>query len=441
MAEYRIRSTDGNNSDNGSSWPLAKLDLAGFAAVDAAGDTCYVSQNHAESTATSVVLSFAGTASAPTKIICVNDSADPPISDATSATLTITGNAVSWQFSGNLYVYGLNIINGGTGNSGIWMHNGVREKQLWEKCTLQLTAGTGGIFVNAGSSVQGEIEWKEMGVRFGSTSSLGIQTNGDHFRWVGGSVLSGSPTPVALINPGTARQAEIELRNLDLSNLSSGFYLVTAGSTSHVVACDCKLPASWTGDLHNGAMTAGARIEMWNCDSGNTKYRLRVREFSGELRDETTLVRAADAGDWADGTELSWKIATTSSANFHVGRFRSPTLHYINDVVGSAITLSVDILRDSAAGLTNEDIWLEARYPGSSDTPLGSSVSGARGIVASPAAHPSSSSTWTATGMSNPNKQRLELTMTPQQAGLIYVEIVSAKGSMTVYAEPIVRSV
>jgi hypothetical protein len=58
MANLYVRSTDGNNSDNGTTWALAKATVAGVAAIDAAGDTIYLSQDHNETTASSVSLSW-----------------------------------------------------------------------------------------------------------------------------------------------------------------------------------------------------------------------------------------------------------------------------------------------------------------------------------------------------------------------------------------------
>src|SRR5574340_915503 len=95
MANIYVRSTDGSNTDNGTTWELAKLDLSGAAAIDAAGDNVYLSQVHAESTATAVSLYFAGTVGNPTKIVCVNDGAAPPTAVAITATVTVNSRLPS----------------------------------------------------------------------------------------------------------------------------------------------------------------------------------------------------------------------------------------------------------------------------------------------------------------------------------------------------------
>jgi hypothetical protein len=434
MANRYGRSTDGSNSDSGASWALAKMDLAGLAAIDTADDFIYLSHVHAESTATTITLAFAGTGAAPTKIICANDSAEPPTSTATTATVTVTGSAVAIQCSGNLYCYGVNWINAGTGNSGIWQHNGVREKQAWEKCTFQLTAGTGSIFVNAGSSVSGDVAWKNCDVRFGSSSSGGIQLSGDAFRWEGGSVLSGSATPAALFTFGTPRQNVAEMSGVDLSNLGTGFYFMAAGNAGRLIVSNCKLPAGWTGDLHNSTMTLGARVELHNCDSADTNYRFRVKDYCGEARDETTLVRSGGASDGT--TPISWKITTNANANPYIGRFELKLPPRWNDTTGSAINVDVDILHDSVTPLTDGEVWLEVQYMGNSGVPLSSFIADAKALLDTAAAQASSSATWTTTGMSNPNKQKLSVTFTPQEKGYIQAKVIAAKSSYTLYVDP-----
>src|SRR5690349_19716487 len=109
MASTRyVRSTDGSNSDNGTTWALAKATIAGLDAIDTAGDTLWVSQVHAESTSSAVTLSFAGTAAAPTKLMCGNDATEPPTAPATGATVALSGGiGNSLTFGGYLYAYGI----------------------------------------------------------------------------------------------------------------------------------------------------------------------------------------------------------------------------------------------------------------------------------------------------------------------------------------------
>src|SRR3990167_9113060 len=93
---YYVRSTDGSDADTGLTWALAKATLVGALAVAAAGERIWVSQAHAETQASAMTLTSAGTEALPVEILCGNDAAEPPTALATTATVTTTGaNALS----------------------------------------------------------------------------------------------------------------------------------------------------------------------------------------------------------------------------------------------------------------------------------------------------------------------------------------------------------
>ena len=48
MSNIYVKSTTGNNVNNGSSWALAKLNLSSGLAISSPGDNIYVSQSHNE---------------------------------------------------------------------------------------------------------------------------------------------------------------------------------------------------------------------------------------------------------------------------------------------------------------------------------------------------------------------------------------------------------
>ena len=101
-----LRSTDGNDGDDGTTWALAKATLVGSLAVVDVGGTVFVSQVHAETQASNMILTSPGTAADPVEIICGNDAAEPPTAVATTATVTTTGTA-DIVFSGFAYIYGI----------------------------------------------------------------------------------------------------------------------------------------------------------------------------------------------------------------------------------------------------------------------------------------------------------------------------------------------
>jgi len=118
--------------------------------------------------------------------------------------------------------------------------------------------------------------------------------------------------------------------------------------------------------------------------------------------------------------------------------FVSQTFSIYNTATGASKTLTIPILHDSATNLQDDEIWVRARYLGNSSYPLVTEVTDRRaGILTSPADQTAdTASTWTTTGMTNPNKQKLEVTFTPQLEGVIEFEICLGKPSYTVYVDP-----
>jgi len=443
MATIYVRSTDGSNADDGSTWALAKLDLAGAAAIDAAGDVIYVSDNHAESTAASISITLAGTAASPVRIICGDDAAEPPTAVASAGTVTTTGTS-NITLSGFAYVYGLT-FNLGSSTGGPYMLVGsgsVAEKQVYESCNFQVVASGAACRLDigsGGSTGPSCIVWNNCGVKFANASqALGV--TGARFEWRGGSIISGSTANTAGLFRAPANKAKRVAHALvecvDLSNLGAASYIFDAANAPivHGVLRNCKLPGSWTGGLVTGTIEPGARFEMWNCDSADTNYKLWIETYAGSVRDETTIVRTGGASDGT--TAFAWKMVSTANAEYPVWPLVSPDLMYWQETVGGSITVTVEVVTDGVT-LTNEEAWLEVEYLGTSGNPLGVVASDAKAdVLASAANQTSSSVTWTTTGLSSPVKQALAVTFTPQEKGMLIARVMLAKASATVYVDP-----
>mgnify|MGYP003441372921 CR=1 FL=1 len=433
MANIYVRSTDGSDADNGSTWALAKATLAGAAAIDAAGDNIYLSQSHAESGG-AVTAVFAGTMANPVKIIAGNDGAEPPT--AVSAASLISSSSIT--LSGSYYLYGLTLQ---SATSILPNAQATSNSVTLDHCSL-ITTGTGGSsFFSIGSTnnVTQKAVLLDCTYKFSGSSNSGCATAGV-VEIKGGSFVSGTSTPSAGIFGGAATDrtgAQLLIDGLDMTNLASTVSIFrTFISPGLFQIRNSKLPASWSGSLCNATpLATGQRFEMHNCDSGDTNYRLWVQEYSGSIKTETTLVRTGGASDGTTGYSLV--MATTANANASVAPLVSPEVSIWNDTTGGSKTVTVEILHDSATNLTDGEIWLEAQYLGTSGLPLGSFISDAKAdILATAADQSASSETWTTTGMSNPNTQKLSVTFTPQEKGYIQAKVYLAKASKTVYVDP-----
>lgn len=441
MANIYVRSTDGNDADNGSTWALAKATLAGAAAIDAAGDTIYVSQAHAETPAANTSYSFAGTHSNPVKIICGNDGVEPPTAISTSATITCGAGNYTFTINGSFYCYGLSLTAGSVSNGGHALGNApaLGEVQMYEKCQFKMAATGASAYLYIGSTASEPpfVTFKDCDVSFGvATSGVGLATA--KFVWNGGSILAGSVALTSLFKSyGGGRVITALVSGVDLSNLGATAALVTAGSVRGTLITfrNCKLPASWSGVLFSGTFTPLDRIEMYDCDNADTNYRLWIEDYNGSIKHETTLVKTGGASDGTTG--LSWKMATSAAANYPTSPLESGEIAVWNDTTGAAKTLTVDILHDSVTNLTDAEVWLDVQYLGTVGFPLGNFISDAKAdVLAAAAAQTASSATWTTTGMTNPNKQKLSVTLTPQKKGYYIAKVKLAAASKTIYVDP-----
>lgn len=430
MATIRVRSTDGNDADDGTTWALAKATLTGAAAIDAAGDTIAVSSVHAESTAAALNFAWGGTLAAPTRILSVNDAADPPTALAAGATVTTTGaNAIQLASSANAYVYWSGItFNCGTGTSAANItFNG---RHLLDDCSLFLVNTNAGSSINLSTSFAEMVNCKFKFADVGQTIKFSTGSDRTHFIQ-GGQVVSGGANITTLLAPTGSGGGVINLEEFDFSALSASVDITaTAVVNVGVDLRFCILPASWTGSLNSAVPGIGSVFDMYSCWSGATEIIWRRKLRAGEGRDETTLVRTA--GGKHRGVGVSLKCDTNADAEYPLNTF--DTLQFAAQVtaaqVGSPVTATVEILHDSATAMTDADIWLTVVGP--EDEVNSDQVAD---VFATPANQAPSSATWTTTGMANPNTQKLTVTWTPAKAGVVLGTVSIAAASKTVYVD------
>lgn len=439
MANIYVRSTDGNNSDSGATWALAKSDVTGAAAIDAAGDNIYLSSAHAESTAAAVSFALAGTAASPTTVMSVSDAAEPPTTYTTGASITTTGTSnISWTVTSGI-VLGVTMNCGtSTGSPAIQAPLTTGGKIRFVDCAFNMNAigSSGAPIYLSGSSGQVEVI---NGTVYFSASGQTVRNNisaGSRLTWIGGGIASGSTSPNNLV---TVSNSYSELAALDLSNGGSSMNIFAAGNNTgtHSIRSS-KLPSGWSGSLVSGTVGQGERFLLYNCDSGDTHHQMQVVTYAGNIISETTYVRSSHVGNGE--TPISWKMVTTANADELTNILRSPDPMLVwipSAYVGVSKTITGQILHDSATALTDAEIWLEVEVYDNSGFPLATLRSDHRAsLLATAANQTSSSDTWTTTGMTNPNKQKLEVTFTPQEIGFCLAYYCMAKPSYTVYAGP-----
>lgn len=438
MANLYVRSTDGNNADNGTTWALAKATFAGVAASEAAGDKIWFSQAHSESTASAVTAAISGTAASPTYLLCGDDSAEPPTALANTALIVTTGaSTITLNSAVSLYAYGLNFKAGsGATSASINLSAFSNRFIIWEDCGFEVGGSTGGnITLGSGGGTTKAINCR---FKFAATNSVVGVSSGAHAVLEGGSVLSGSANLTNLFVLDNISDAVIT--GFDLSSLHAAVNIFQGATGGRGVIRDSKLPASWTGSLATSLAYQSDRFSLYNCDSGDTNYRLWVEAYPGSIKQETTIVKSGGASDGT--TALSWCMTSNANAKLPTVVLMTDEIMVWNETVGSAVTATVEVVHDSqgsgtSSRLKDDEAWLEISYLGTSGVPLGTRATDFKAsMIAAGADQADSSVTWTTTGLTTPLKQKLEVTFTPQEKGFVIARVCVAKASITVYVDP-----
>ncbi len=443
------------NSDGTVTWTLRKCstwnnahifvanvtkDTSGTGKTNA-GDTIYIGDEHNETTAASITIQAPVSLILPSRYLCVNDTGDPssPSTLATSARVAITGSSVILTVSGYSYWYGVQFTAGDGANRGTINVGGsstVSGETSMDACQLNILGTSVLSQINLGSTaVTGEpyATLNNTTMSFGHASQA-CQVSGQVVWKNTPSALSGT-LPTNLFTATVTAFLTVDGVDLSAMTSSNAISIGTLAVPVLIKLTNCKLGSGALLARNQPVNPGGVELNVINCDSGATNY-ITERDYLGvKQTTETTLVRSGGASDGT--TPISWKLVSDANVNFPFPFTTFPIVLWNNNS-GSSKTATVEILHDSATALKDDEIWLECEYLGASGSPLGSFVSDRKAdILATGADQTSSAVTWTTTGMSNPNKQKLSVTFTPQQKGPVKAVVYLAKPSKTIYVDPI----
>lgn len=435
MTAYYVRS-GAAGAGTGADWANAYTTLSAAMNSKAAGDTFYVSEDHNESAAAQLVLSFPGVLGNPVKVICVNHLGSVPPASADLRTTGVISNtgANNIVMSGAAKLQGLTLNNGtGVGSTSFVLGSAANSHLIFENCALKLVAsGAGSTFLlGNGGFVGSVVELINTPLSFAATGQK-VTNAGVSFKWRDtlSALLGTIPTTLFDWN-GAARSGIFELNGIDLSAAGAGKTLFGNSATNCGVArvVDCKINASVT-KASTPSSPGGQEIDFVRCDSSGVNYSTSLVRYAGTLDHETAIVRTGGASDGT--TPISWKVVTSANANL-LEPFVCPPIAIWNDVSGSLVTATVEGVWGGGAVPNDDEIWIEVEYLGSSGSPQGSFVNDSKAdILAAGTGQTGSSETW---GGST-TKFKLGVTFTPQQKGWILARVKAAKASSTFYIDP-----
>lgn len=420
-------------------WTGAYSTLQAALAVAVGGDLIHVAQGHAQTQATSLTLTSAGTAANPVVIVCENTTTGEYV--PFGASVTVTGSS-SMTIAGSLDVYGLN-FNTGTGAVNVtWTAcNTAQDFQRFTDCNINIPASGTTARTNAGPSTNSATRlWVlrncNLSIANASSASSGcISLSTARLEMYGGSVVAANAANLVAPNPGLGRATIALFVGVDLSGLKSDVTLVDSDSDAAVQVefIECKLPSGWSGDLVSPTLQVGEGATMWNSDSGASNFRMRRRQYAGRCYSNSGVYRDASGTGDGGATRYSWHIEAETPAKRNGVHVETPWMMAWNDETGVSKTVTVEIA--SAATKTTAEVWLEVRYLGASGAPLSTVLrTGVSNPLAAASNHTTSSEAWTGSGTSV--KQKLSATFTPQMKGLVLARVCAA-ASLFVDPDPV----
>lgn len=449
MTAYFVNSTAGG-ANTGADWTNAFVLISSASTAAVNGDTVWVGDNHAETTAGSLTLSWAGGSGTPVYVYCVDHTkASPGAGDLkTTGSISTTGASVL-NIRGTAYFYGLTFKTGnGASDAAMSLLDGSSgaKMQIYDNCSLQ--CGSTSNSLNSGivfgtSNDQGAnillnnttMVWGAAGQRFLLRNVNVIWKN----------TASALPaTVLTTLIDGTATATgscgTIVFDGVDLSALTAGHGIIADGNSDqesllNVSLVNCKIDNSVTRVSPSIRTPDTIRLDLIACSGSAGGYNNERYRYEGTLLTETTDVRSSGASDGSQA--VSWKVSTTAAAT-NAFPFECYPISIWNLTTGSTVTATIELMNDGTT-LTNADINFTAEYLGSGSNPLASFASSApANFLTSPTNITTSAATWTTSGIGAAVKQKMSVSFTPQVVGYVRCVIYVAKANKTIYIDPLV---
>lgn len=407
-------------------WTAPHASIAKAVTWMAAGDTLYVNSAHDYQWADSATIQIPGSAAALSRILSVNDGLE--LTPGASETCAGAAN-IALNVQGYGYLYGVT-LQGGSNLSTVSLHDYRNEFYLvLEQCTITVKSNGSLVIGEPYNGESGLVELIDCTVSFNHAGGY-VALYGQELRMRGCSVTGTAPT--ILFQAASYGGPNLVVSGTDLSVLGSGKSLVKGDSNYHISAHfeNCKLGSDVSLTSAAAYAQGGVTVTMVNCDSADTNYNYQKTCYQGTITDATATYRDATDGT----TAFSRKMVTTAGANF-ISPLVSDPIAVWNETTGSAVTVTVEVVTDNVT-LTDAEAWIEVEYLGTSGVPLSLFTSDrAANILATPANQTASSVTWTG-APGTPVKQKLSVSVTPQEKGPILVRVMLAKASTTMYFCP-----
>lgn len=418
----------GSNTAPYGTWATAATTIATAAGAEAAGDRILMGSAFSASVA-GITAAFAGTPARPVQVLSGTKDVTSGLTALAEGAVWETTN-VTYSLTGSAYFFG--ITHRITSNSSTVPLIGTNDGdcQTHESCSFISTGTSANTYFRFGHSTgYGQSRTHLINCKFRVGAAAQHMSYGGDVFVQGGTWLSGGTAPNFCFRVEfAARGSRLVVEGLDLTNVATTTRLHgQGGGGSTAIFRDILLPASWTGGpISDADLTHGLRVELWNYRVGpSTWNRFWIRDRQVTLTAETTIVRNGKGSD--DQGAYSVRMATTANCSI-LALARTMDFVVPNTVTGTNITVTAQIVRDSATALTDAEVWLEVEEPDGTIT-----RDSVADVLATPANQASSGVAWTTTGLTSPNTQALAVTINASRAGPLLCRVVCARPSTTIF--------
>lgn len=360
-------------------------------------------------------------------------SVDKDNSDAlrAGASVTFTENC---SMAGNYFSYGITWISSGAGKilnlrgRGIFESDGVSD-------VFRITGSATHLLFGDSSA---RIYLMNGNITFNNTNQLIKPQATGFFFWKNGVLTAPAHISTASYMMEFLTAGYLYFENVDMSSIGLctliNFY---NNNASYLADCEflrCKFPSDPGFQIFgvNRGGNLGVSVKVHGTSGVNQIYDNAEYSYEGTVETDTATYLTGGATDGT--TSFSHKLTSTANTLDNLMPAKGIPIHAWNENTTQK-TFFIECIVDSVTNLQNDEIWMEFDYPKNTGDVLGECARDKCATFGTPADKTSSSASWTYS-MTNPNKFRCQVTVTPGQAGPIAARICLAKPSTTVYYNP-----
>jgi hypothetical protein len=238
------------------------------------------------------------------------------------------------------------------------------------------------------------------------------------------------------ITVGTANACSVTFNGGDLSTCNATLVDSCGRAASEFRFINVKLPASHVMlATQTPANPSSANVWVRDCSSGDTHGLFGYGNAFGTAVSDTGIYFTSGAAG------QSWKIVTTANCSYYTP-FELPWFGYYNTVTTS-ITPYVEILRDgSTTAYQDDEVWLDVMAKTTSGSTQATQTTDRMTLLGTPANHAAGAGlgSWTGESGTAWSGKLVSPSITPAEVGHIQARIVVGEPSITVYADPQIRT-